>query len=81
MLNGNEMGCMKQQPPVLLNYVEKGHNLHIILDVVDPTYIVEAWIWFGVGGGSALKSLIPFSKKKMSKIHISVICFAHTTIS
>jgi hypothetical protein len=69
MLKGNEMVCMKQQPPVLLIYVEKGNNLQIILDVVDPTYIVEAQIWWGVGGGSALKSLIPFSKK-MSKTHI-----------
>jgi hypothetical protein len=36
-----KMGCMKQQPPVLLNYVEKANNLRIILDLVDPTYIVE----------------------------------------
>jgi hypothetical protein len=49
MLKGNEMGCMKQQPPALLNYVEKGNNLHIILDVVEHTYIVEARIWWGCG--------------------------------
>jgi hypothetical protein len=73
MLKGNEMGCMKQQPPVLLNYAEKGNNLHIILDVV------EAYIWWGVGGGSALKSLIPFSKKNVKDT--SMICFAHTTMS
>jgi hypothetical protein len=69
MLKGNEMGCMKQQPPVLLNYVEKANNLHIILDVVDPTYTVEAQIWWGVGGGSALKSLIPFSQKNVKDTH------------
>ncbi len=63
MLKSNEMGCMKQQPPVPLNYVEKANNLHIILDVV------EAHIWWGVGGGSALKSLIPFSKKNVKYTH------------
>jgi hypothetical protein len=80
MLNGNEMGCMKQQPPVLLNYVEKGNSLHIILDMVDPIYIVEAQIWWVVGGGSALKSLIPFSKNIVKDTHIHDMLCTHNNI-